>query len=97
MSPKGGQNTTGLYCLSFMLVKSIYLSFRSRAAWGLQHKDLLHAGAVIAMTLLKQLLPMTLLARTVYIHTVLYRIFGDFPAKNTVYTTCIYIYGSGKT
>jgi len=30
------------------------------------------------------------LARTVYIH----RIFGDFPAKNTVYTP--YIYGSGQ-
>jgi len=31
------------------------------------------------------------LARTVYIH----RIFGDFPAKNTVYTP--HIYGSGQT
>jgi len=29
-----------------------------------------------------------------YIHTVYDRIFGDFPAKNTVYTP--YIYGSGQ-
>ena len=34
------------------------------------------------------------LARTVYIYTVYDRIFGDFPARNTVYTP--YIYGSGK-
>jgi len=34
------------------------------------------------------------LARTIYIYTVYDRIFGDFPAKNTVYTP--YIYGSGQ-
>jgi len=31
---------------------------------------------------------------TPYIYTVYDRIFGDFPAKNTVYTS--YIYGSGQ-
>jgi hypothetical protein len=34
------------------------------------------------------------LARTVYIYTVFNRIFGDFPARNTVYA--LYIYGSGQ-
>jgi hypothetical protein len=34
------------------------------------------------------------LARTVYIHTVYDRIFGDFPATNSVCTP--YIYGSGQ-
>ena len=31
------------------------------------------------------------LARTLYIHTICDRIFGDFPVKNPVYTT--YVYG----
>jgi len=34
------------------------------------------------------------LTRTVYIYTVYDRIYGEFPAKNTVYTPCIY--GSGQ-
>jgi len=34
------------------------------------------------------------LVGTVYIHSVYDRIFGDFPAQNTVHTT--YIYGSGQ-
>ena len=33
------------------------------------------------------------LARTVYIYTVHDRMYGDFPAKNTVYTPYIYGYG----
>jgi len=34
------------------------------------------------------------LARIIYIYTVYDRIFGEFPAKNTIYTT--YLYGSGQ-